>query len=73
MCAHPHTAVTRTDVFRRAYTRRVRTLLLLAAAVALVWVVLTLAHEFADIDVMPRGGLFQFPEIQFDRAGELAP
>lgn len=50
-----------------------RTLLLLAAAVALVWVVLTLAHEFADIDVMPRGGLFQFPEIRFDRAGELAP
>jgi hypothetical protein len=45
----------------------------MAAAVALVWVVLTLAHEVADIDVMPEGGLFQFPEIRFDRADQLAP
>ena len=50
-----------------------RSLLTLAAAAALIWVVLTLAHELADIDVMPEGGFFTFPEIRFDRAGELAP
>lgn len=50
-----------------------RTLLSLAAAGLLVWLVLTLANELTDVDIVPEGGLFQFPEIRFDRAGELAP
>jgi hypothetical protein len=48
-----------------------RTLLLLAIAAALVWLVLTAAHEAAGIDVMPHGGLFQFPEVHWNKAGNL--
>jgi hypothetical protein len=48
-----------------------RTLLLLAVAAALVWLVLTAAHEAAGIDIMPHGGLFQFPEVHWDKAGNL--
>jgi hypothetical protein len=48
-----------------------RTLLLLAIAAALVWLVLTAAHEAAGIDVMPHGGLLQFPEVHWNKAGNL--
>jgi hypothetical protein len=48
-----------------------RTLLLLAVAAALVWLVLTAAHEAAGIDIMPHGGLFQFPEVHWDKAQNL--
>lgn len=51
----------------------VRTLLAIAAAAALVWLVMTLANEFAGIEIVPDGGFFQFPEIRFDRADELRP
>ncbi len=40
-----------------------RSLLLLAVVAGLVWLILTLAHEAAGIDIMPHGGLFQFPEV----------
>jgi hypothetical protein len=48
-----------------------RTLLLLAVAAALVWLVLTFAHEAAGIDLMPHGGLFQFPEVHWNKAQNL--
>ena len=48
-----------------------RFLLFVAFCAAFVWLALTLAHEAAGIDLMPGGGLFQFPEIRWSEADNL--